>query len=111
MLMLLFLVVVVADARFLIDAAQPVGRAGFVQDCLGQRRLAAAAVPQEDDVANIAGISHFSGLHHSARLLVSVRISPKQMMIHTSRLSHKVFFADLTYRTCICYLGLVLSQT
>ena len=43
-LMLLLLVVVVADGRLVIDAPQPVDGAGRVQDGLGDRGLAAAAM-------------------------------------------------------------------
>ncbi|MBA7710172.1 hypothetical protein ES703_119105 [subsurface metagenome] len=36
MLMFFFLVVVVADARFVVDATEAVCSAGFVEDCLGE---------------------------------------------------------------------------
>jgi hypothetical protein len=58
-LMLFFLVVIVTDACFLVDASQPVRSAGFVQDCLSQRCFAAAGVTQQNNIANIFGICHF----------------------------------------------------
>jgi len=57
--MLLFLVVVVADAGFFVDASEAVCGAGFVQDCFGERGFAASAVPEKDDVTNIVSFGHF----------------------------------------------------
>ena len=57
--MVFFLVVVIADACFFVDGAEAVCGSGFVEDCLCEGGLAAAAVPEKDDVTNVAGIGHF----------------------------------------------------
>jgi hypothetical protein len=59
MLMVLFFLVVVADGGLLIDAAQPVCGAGFVQYCLSERGFAASGVSEEYYITNIADIGHF----------------------------------------------------
>ena len=58
--MLFLLVVVVADAGFVVDGAEAVCGAGFVEDCLGEGGFSASAVPEKDDVTNIVSIGHFS---------------------------------------------------
>jgi hypothetical protein len=45
MLMFFFLIVVVADACFVVNASEPVRCAGFVEHSLGQGGFAASAVP------------------------------------------------------------------
>ena len=58
-LMLFLLVVVVAYTGLVVDAPQPVRRAGLMQYRFGQGALAAAAVSQQNHVSNVARCRHF----------------------------------------------------
>jgi hypothetical protein len=79
-LMLFFLIVVVTDCGALIDASQPIGGPGLVEHGFGQRGLAAATVPQQNDVTNVASIGHFltSKTVFLSSCLVEIYANPSQ---------------------------------
>ena len=67
----MFLVVVVGVTGAIVDAAQPIDRCGLVEEGVGERGLAAGAMPDECNRADVARVVlQHGGEAPSVQLLV-----------------------------------------